>query len=387
MRRDAILPWSPSAALRRTNEERVLVTRSGASLFMTRGEGIVLSMRAPGHDERVEIARIDDVLHMPHLVEVAHDAYFLSDTRRVYRLDTERFTVKSGHRLEADKVLPLVGLGGAAYAAYVVDGPFGYETKIARVIDEWTMSERTIVRGELIRMWSREGRLRASGARGVGRMFDLVWEPTLGLSAVTDRASQHGRPLLLPTHPREPQSVSEDRSPRRVHQLLPHAARHPVPDDEETTLARGVIRPEAPSDRPTHEQTREHLTRELWELEKKISRDLPAQYASLYELSFSDFPTRERLQRIGLFMVHPMLRTRAQMSRGLLPIAEATDDSIVCLDVSDEVLMPVVKLFRDDTVAEVGMSFGLFLENFLSAAFAMWPTTVRELRRTMEDSR
>ncbi len=60
------------------------------------------------------------------------------------------------------------------------------------------------------------------------------------------------------------------------------------------------------------------------------------------------------------------------------------DDTVVCLDVSDEILMPVLKLFRDESVEEVGPSFGLYLQEFLSAASSMWPTTVRELRRALE---
>lgn len=342
----------------------MLVTRGGATLFMSRGDDIVLSMSAAGTHERVEVARIDDSLHMPHLVAVEDDAYFLSDTRRLYRLDAERFTVKKGHRIDADKVLPLVGLEGVAYAAYVVDGPNGYETKIARLDDEWSLTERTTIRGELVRMWARDGRLRAAGARGVGRSFDMVWEPTVGLAAITDRPSLYGRHAL-------PSSDAP-------------VDREPSTPFEGTSLHDGMIRPEPPTELTTYEGMRAELGQALTELSHTIDRALPPQYERLYELAFSDYATRERLQRIGLFLVHPMQRTRAQMSRGLLPLAEATDDSLVCLDVSDELLMPVVKLYRDDTMREVGLSFGLFFEAHLSGASSLWPTTVRELRRTLE---
>ncbi len=343
----------------------MLTTRGGATLFMSRGDGIVLSMRAPGQNERVEIARIDDTLYTPHLVEVDDNAYFLSDTRTLYRLDTERLTVKRGLRLDADKVLPLVGLSGVAYAAYIVDGPSGYETKIARLEDEWTLTERTSIRGELVRLWSRDGHLRAAGARGVGRMFDLVWEPGLGrsgganLATITDRPSIYGRRVLPP-------SQAFEETPR---------------EDS------GMIRPEPMSDRPSYDEARAQYRNGLHELEGRIDRVLPGVYHDLYDLAFSDPMTRERLQRIGLYMIHPMLRTRAQMAQGLLPLAEVTDDSLLCLDVTDEILMPVLKVFRDDRREPVGHSLALYLEELLTGASSVWPTTVREIRRALESVR
>ncbi len=49
--------------------------------------------------------------------------------------------------------------------------------------------------------------------------------------------------------------------------------------------------------------------------------------------------------------------------------------------------MPVVKVFRDDRVERAGHTFGLYLEELLTFASSVWPTTVRELRRALETSR
>ncbi len=118
-------------------------------------------------------------------------------------------------------------------------------------------------------------------------------------------------------------------------------------------------------------------------LESQIGRTLPALVREIYEMSFADAALRIRLQRIGLVLVHPMLRPRELAARGLVPFAEDAEDTTLCLDVTEIGCVPVVRVRRNGEADEIAPDFDAFFDTFLRDASDAWPTTVREVRAAL----
>jgi hypothetical protein len=376
--RETIIPGVRSSTRRdalhlRADPDGRIVAQSGGSLVSMSGRnGLVLTLVDAFSHQRIEIARVDDLVRVPHMVVVGTRGYFVSDTRRLYGLDLDRLTLSSGVRIPADKVLPLVGASGNAFLPHVVDTAAGWVTRISRVVSENEVADTLEVAGELHRVSVEGDRIVARGERAlpdrpIGRPFELAWAPSShAMPLVT--VHQHDELRLRP-------SVRLLGAPALVPSFVKSFAEGPNEGDE--------IRPpprKQASDRGALANAR---TDALTALENEIGRALPVLYCDLYETGFADAALRIRLQRIGLVLSHPMYRPRELASRGLVPFAEGPDDATLCMNVTEPSCVPVVRVSRNGEMEEVASDFDAFFDDFLCVAANIWPTTVLQIRETL----
>jgi hypothetical protein len=340
-----------------------VVARSGSSLVLMNGRReLVLSLVDAFSNQRIEIARVNDIVRVPHMVVMGAHGYFVSDTRRLYGLDLDRLTLSAGFRVEADKVLPLVAVDGEPFLPHVVDTSAGWVTRVSRVVSEHQLGDGLEIAGELHTVTSDGVFIRARGDRAlpdhpIGRGFDLAWAP-----------SSSAAPIV---------TMQRDESRLRPAVRLLTAPTLVVPAHET-----GQIRPPP---RP-RELDRSALANERKEaldaLEADIGFTLPPLYRELYDLGFADASLRIRLQRIGLVLRHPMFRPRELAARGLIPFADDADATL-CLDSTEGNCVPVVRVQSDGAWVELAADFDVFFTSFLHEASVAWPTTVREIRATL----
>jgi hypothetical protein len=377
--RETIIPGIRSSTRRdalhlRAEPDGRIVAQSGGSLVSMSGRnGLVLSLVDAFSHQRIEIARVDDIVRVPHMVVVGTHGYFVSDTRRLYGLDLDRLTLSSGMRIAADKVLPLVGAAGNAFLPHVVDTDAGWVTLISRVVSEHEVADTLEIAGELYRVGVEDDRIVARGERmlpdrPMGRPFEVAWAPaSRAMPLVTMMVKQYDDLLPRP-------AVRLLNAPALVPSYVKSFAHGPNEGDE--------IRPpprRQASDRGALANDRADA---LTALENEIGRTLPALYCDLYETGFADAALRIRLQRIGLVLSHPMYRPRELASRGLVPFADA-DDATLCLNVTEASCVPVVRVSRTGEMEEIASDFDAFFDDFLCVAANVWPTTVLQIRATL----